>query len=175
MVKRRILFITAILAVMVAMTGIAAATDLIITRADPNDEIAATDPVSVTDGSSLILSLKLQNTPDDSAIHTVTTCAIIPMGGAPLNGMSVTCPDSLNPGGVDPSFFPDSLMITDGSANPGDMYFLLIAVNGTTLKYYSLASASRNVNNVPEFPAVALPIAAVIGLVFFFQQRREKK
>ncbi|MCX9081104.1 MAG: PEF-CTERM sorting domain-containing protein [Candidatus Methanoperedens sp.] len=30
-------------------------------------------------------------------------------------------------------------------------------------------------SQIPEFPAVALPVAAVIGIVFFFQQRREKK
>lgn len=30
-------------------------------------------------------------------------------------------------------------------------------------------------NQIPEFPAVALPVAAVIGIVFFFQQRKEKK
>ena len=28
---------------------------------------------------------------------------------------------------------------------------------------------------IPEFPTVALPIAAVIGLLFFFQQRNSKK
>jgi hypothetical protein len=33
-----------------------------------------------------------------------------------------------------------------------------------------------NINiSIPEFPTVALPIAAVIGLVFFFQQRKNKK
>jgi hypothetical protein len=28
---------------------------------------------------------------------------------------------------------------------------------------------------IPEFPTVALPIAAVIGLVFFFQNRKKKE
>ncbi|MBU4222554.1 MAG: PEF-CTERM sorting domain-containing protein [Euryarchaeota archaeon] len=30
-------------------------------------------------------------------------------------------------------------------------------------------------NSIPEFPIVALPLAAVLGLVFFFQQRKIKK
>jgi hypothetical protein len=30
-------------------------------------------------------------------------------------------------------------------------------------------------NQIPEFPTVALPIAAVIGLVFFFQNRKKKE
>jgi hypothetical protein len=29
--------------------------------------------------------------------------------------------------------------------------------------------------NIPEFPTVALPVAAVIGLVFFFQRRKRKE
>jgi hypothetical protein len=29
--------------------------------------------------------------------------------------------------------------------------------------------------NIPEFPTVALPIAAVIGLVFFFQHKKKKE
>lgn len=31
------------------------------------------------------------------------------------------------------------------------------------------------VNGIPEFPTVALPIAAVIGLVFFFQHKKKKE
>lgn len=30
-------------------------------------------------------------------------------------------------------------------------------------------------NDIPEFPTVALPIAAIIGLVFFFQQRKARR
>lgn len=30
------------------------------------------------------------------------------------------------------------------------------------------------INGIPEFPTVALPIAAVIGLVFFFQNKKKK-
>ncbi|MDD5616167.1 MAG: PEF-CTERM sorting domain-containing protein [Candidatus Methanoperedens sp.] len=30
-------------------------------------------------------------------------------------------------------------------------------------------------NSIPEFATVAIPIAAVLGLVFFFQQRKNKK
>ncbi|HJH28539.1 MAG TPA: PEF-CTERM sorting domain-containing protein, partial [Methanosarcinaceae archaeon] len=27
---------------------------------------------------------------------------------------------------------------------------------------------------VPEFPTIALPVAAILGLAFFFQRRREE-
>jgi len=32
-----------------------------------------------------------------------------------------------------------------------------------------------HVNGIPEFPTVALPIAAVIGMVFMFQSRKKKE
>jgi hypothetical protein len=37
------------------------------------------------------------------------------------------------------------------------------------------ASASQNFNaQIPEFPTVALPIAAILGLAFFMQRRKEE-
>ncbi|TGC11607.1 hypothetical protein CUN85_01410 [Methanolobus halotolerans] len=37
------------------------------------------------------------------------------------------------------------------------------------------ASASQNFNaQIPEFPTVALPIAAILGLAFIFQRRKEE-
>ncbi|SFM57078.1 PEF-CTERM sorting domain-containing protein [Methanolobus profundi] len=37
------------------------------------------------------------------------------------------------------------------------------------------ASASQNFNaQIPEFPTIALPVAAIIGLAFFMQRRKEE-
>lgn len=59
------------------------------------------------------------------------------------------------------------------------------APNGKYLFNYNLiwntesstrtAYIQAGVNAIPEIPKVALPIAAVIGLVFFFQQRKIKE
>ncbi len=38
----------------------------------------------------------------------------------------------------------------------------------------SYASASREVHSIPEFPTVALPVAAILGLAFFMQRRKEE-
>lgn len=38
----------------------------------------------------------------------------------------------------------------------------------------TLAAASKNITAVPEFPTVALPIAALIGLVFIFGRKKEE-
>lgn len=35
-----------------------------------------------------------------------------------------------------------------------------------------LGSASRNVNSIPEFPTVALPIASVLGLVYMVRKKK---
>ncbi|MCD4703604.1 MAG: PEF-CTERM sorting domain-containing protein, partial [Methanosarcinaceae archaeon] len=59
-----------------------------------------------------------------------------------------------------------------------------VGINGDG--YYSVASFDDHVcmlhfgldeynNNqeIPEFPTIALPIAAILGLAFFFQRRKE--
>lgn len=38
----------------------------------------------------------------------------------------------------------------------------------------TLAATSQNITAVPEFPTVALPIAALIGLVFIFGRKKEE-
>ena len=44
---------------------------------------------------------------------------------------------------------------------------------GTNL--YDTGLENRGISNVPEFPTIALPIAAILGLAFIFQRRREEE
>ncbi len=51
--------------------------------------------------------------------------------------------------------------------------------NGEAGIYYEKSNQEHefhveDVTNIPEFPKVALPIAAMIGLVFLFQQRKKE-
>jgi hypothetical protein len=49
-----------------------------------------------------------------------------------------------------------------------------VSVGGTsTTATFEIAASSTIVTGVPEFPTVALPIAAVIGLVFIFGRKKE--
>ena len=40
---------------------------------------------------------------------------------------------------------------------------------------YEFRAVDTLYGEIPEFPTVALPIAAVIGLVFFFQHKKRKE
>ena len=67
--------------------------------------------------------------------------------------------------------FTDSKVITvtvENTAPIGAVYKITIGDVG-----FILTSASTNVNFVPEFPTVALPVAAILGLVFVFGRRKE--
>ena len=85
-------------------------------------------------------------------------------------------------------------MVTDPLGNPSQLYteYLNIrdANNGATgtdkyvIKFDSgngvvaewpISTSTAVDTAIPEFATVAIPIAAVLGLVFFFQQRKNKK
>lgn len=44
---------------------------------------------------------------------------------------------------------------------------------GEISKEFVLTSASTTVSNIPEFPTVALPVAAILGLVFIFGRKKD--
>ena len=46
-------------------------------------------------------------------------------------------------------------------------------VTNTIIKNYDVAAQSPNVD-IPEFPTVALPVAAILGLVFIFGRKKEE-
>ncbi|WP_342304715.1 PEF-CTERM sorting domain-containing protein [Methanolobus sp. ZRKC5] len=45
---------------------------------------------------------------------------------------------------------------------------------GPVLASTEIDSASRYVESIPEFPTIALPVAAILGLAFFMQRRKEE-
>jgi hypothetical protein len=63
-------------------------------------------------------------------------------------------------------------------SQPDPGFFLYVfAENTLTGKDWAHTAYSHDGGfyQIPEFPIIAMPIAAVIGLVFFFQQRRKKE
>lgn len=58
-------------------------------------------------------------------------------------------------------------------ANEGDEYLPAVATgtSGTVAKDAGSASGTAN---IPEFPTVALPVAAILGLVFIFGRKKEE-
>lgn len=143
MVKRKILIITAILAVMVAMTGNAAARS--VAGLVYVDGSSNTIPIAGADVSAFNVA-----SPYQQLGSTVTS---------DLDGSFV----------IDVGTYSNSQIRVDATKN---------GKTGTTtgpwISLISLYIANPSVP-IPEFPTVAAPIAAVLGLVFFFQQRKNKK
>ncbi|MDP2217113.1 MAG: PEF-CTERM sorting domain-containing protein [Methanolobus sp.] len=63
----------------------------------------------------------------------------------------------------------------DENAAVGTVYKVTIQVAGVdTESVFIYGQASRQVESIPEFPTIALPIAAILGLAFFMQRRKEE-
>jgi hypothetical protein len=73
--------------------------------------------------------------------------------------------------------YPDILDITiiiDAASPSGTIYRVSIGAGPVTIES-EIDSASRYVNSeIPEFPTVALPVAAILGLAFFMQRRKDE-
>ena len=149
MVKRSILIITAMLALMVAMMGIAAATSYVVGE------------VKDVDGN-LVLGAEVTAYDENDIAFAVPIASVSSTDGA----YAITLPDGYIKSTVRVKAIKDS---NSGTAIGPKVYQINSPVQ-TVIYLVNIGNFS-----IPEFPAVALPIAAVIGLVFFFQQRREQK
>lgn len=159
--RNELIMITAMLAVMVAMTGTAAA--------------AITESVSP---NQLTLS------PEGTGTTTVTYTGI--SANSQINWWLEN--DDGNPA-TELKASDGGLYAFSGNYNIDSGVGRLITVQdltgtNTQSKYWLVTCLNSNCNrfrisveisSIPEFPTVALPVAAVIGLVFLFQQRKNKK
>jgi hypothetical protein len=104
----------------------------------------------------------------DVIIEKVDPATDLAIAGAPvyLSSSVKTLKVTLTPNTVFVYQSPITLKMEPGAV-PGDVY--RVAVGSDTFR----VSATTHVTSVPEFPTVALPIAAVIGLVFIFGRKKE--
>jgi len=200
--KQKIIAITAMLAVMVAMTGIAAANPwtIDINKGSPHETDVEPNDILLTPGVAHISSLYgnefIGDTPQTFPLNTIVECSA--SNPAPYN-TSCTTGDvqvvinnvagitnpfpSLGPviNNANPILATDSLTITlvNNPQDPLGTMYVVTVIGGPGTTGGENAAVSRTVKGVitpiPEFPTVALPIAAVIGLVFFFQQKKIKE
>ncbi|MEA1985048.1 MAG: PEF-CTERM sorting domain-containing protein [Euryarchaeota archaeon] len=155
----------------VAMTGTAAAYNAALY--DAVGVSPAPNPLIIQPGQSITLSYHMTNIlPGDvnqsfAYSHTVTVKGGT---GAAASDLTVTTPASVTPTS---QTYTDvgAITIVNGASSPMDgKYYVEITAGGGTVE---TAVASRTIE-VPEFPTIALPIAAILGLAFFFQRRREE-
>jgi len=64
------------------------------------------------------------------------------------------------------------------NANVGDTYIVTLTTNANGLynqRVIDLTAVSQQqYEAIPEFPTIALPVAAILGLAFFMQRRKEE-
>jgi hypothetical protein len=173
--RNKIIMITAMLAVMVAMTGIAAANpyDAFIYVADGS--AAAPQPLLIPNGGNVDLSYRGENIVNAAINKDLKyNYSVVAFGGGVVGDITVTFTHA--------NFHPTAKNFTDvgvvniarsASAPAGATYRVTIKA-GDEAADVDFGAASRNLE-VPEFPTVALPIAAVIGLVFLFQNKKKKE
>ena len=163
--RKKTVLITAMLAVMVAMTGIVAAMDAAIVDSAGNP---APVNISLVQGDQIDLNFRTANFVPGIYPVNVT---IVPLNGGNAGNWQViiSATDNMVTN-------PTLLLFTvkNNGALPGELVRVTITAGQLTAGA-DFGAASRNFNSIPEFPAVALPVAAVIGLVFFFQQKKKKE
>jgi hypothetical protein len=174
--------ITAMLAVMVAMTGLAAASPFngeLWTQ--DGSAIAPASNIPITQGETLHYSYKASGVYYNALEGSYSLpyfVTITPLGTGVMGDITVWT----DPAGLlvnaNPAMNLDDVTITLNTYRAGAAYFVEIKAAGATTSALTLESgqASRTwESQIPEFPSVALPVGAAIGLMFLFQTRRNKK
>jgi len=174
--KRQILVITAMLAVMVAMTGIAAATYVNIDTSNALTEAdIISNPLDGTTTSTNVVIGSITGSTGSRTLRVVTSNANLyakVYEGATDTGFGNNIAASTTWSWTgSPNYRILNIDVYGTEAGTVTVYDEL---TGTVMGSAGVNSGSADVN-VPEFPTVALPIAAVIGLVFFFQQKKKKE
>lgn len=170
--KTKILMITVALAVMMAFTGIAGATGILVVP----------DPVTVNPNTYTSHDVKVTSTLN-KPVDSLEIAYVIKPGGLIMEPIT--------------NYFDvkiDSVVTTSvsdgGSASPRTYVVEYKLKNGAPVGTYTVQYKATDtdtgvseghydvpatLNAIPEFPTVALPIAAVIGLVFLLGNRKNKE
>jgi hypothetical protein len=175
--RNKLIMIIAMLAVMISMTGIAAAYDANIWNAAGTG--AAGNPINLHRGGNITLSFHGENIvagaigTDLPYSYVVVALATGSAVGA-VGDITVTLPANFHPTAATFTDIGAINVALSASAPIGAEYRVTIK-GGDEAVDIDFGSPSRNFNSIPEYAVVALPVAAVIGLVFFLQNRKNKK
>nr|WP_321497928.1 PEF-CTERM sorting domain-containing protein [uncultured Methanolobus sp.] len=164
----------------IAMAGTASAYQAVLYDAAGNN--VAANPVLLKPGESIVLSYYASSIIpaeyDEFFEYTVEDISVRAGSPATASASDVTIefdtaytPDGFIPGGAS---YMDTGVITvslDENAPEGARYYIEVGAGGETVEFQT---ASRTIETIPEFPTIALPVAAIIGLAFFMQRRKEE-
>ena len=162
---------------LVGMIGTAAA--------DPYDALLynaagtapAVTPINLLPGQTIILSyhaekVAVQSIGDDIPYWNKVTVVSDGSLGELKTDITVVTPVNFTPTAA---ICTDVGVITITNNGPiGAVYNVEIGATGGVV-YFETGSASRPTNSIPEFPTVALPIAAILGLMFIISSKKKKE
>lgn len=136
---------------------------------------AAPNPITLKPGYDLTLSYRGENINSVAFNEPLKYVVTI----TPKNSLAKTSDVSYTL--LHPDFTPTGSTSTDvgvitlhlsSTASQSAQYLVSIKA-GDEITDVEFGGAARTVNSIPEFPTVALPVAAVLGLVFIFGRKKE--
>lgn len=168
------------LVVLLAMAGTATAYQAILYDADGN--AVASNPIYMEPGDSVVLSYYASSilsseyneffeyTVEEISVRAGSPAEAVP-GDITIDFNTAYNPDGFIPGGSE--YMDDGVIIVtmDADAPVGARYYIEIGAGGGVVEFQT---ASRTIEAIPEFPTIALPVAAIIGLAFFIQRRKQE-
>ncbi|AFV22960.1 hypothetical protein Mpsy_0751 [Methanolobus psychrophilus R15] len=156
-----------------AMAGTASAYDAFIWNAAGTG--AAPQPLVLKAGDSITLSFRAENiAPAAVGVPLVYDYTVVALaGGAQVSDITVNLPAAFTPTATTDTDIGAIEVTLDAAALYGAEYRVTIKAGDEQVDI-DFGSASRNIESIPEFPTIALPIAAILGLAFFMQRRKEE-
>ena len=173
MKKLLVLFIVA----MIAMMGSAHALDVQIMNKEGTFAIG--DPIIIQPGQTGTFSVGLEDY--DTAIagnehnYNITVYAL--SGDASVDDVTATLLKTSVAPPAPAGLYVDEEVFTltmDEDAPGTGVWQVYVEVGEIGVSGVQFGSATRNVE-IPEFPTIALPIAAILGLAFFMQRRNREE
>lgn len=166
---RKVIIILAVLALFV---GTASAYDANIWNAAGTNP--APNPIVIKPGETLTFSYHGENFPANNQVLPYFADVQAVGGGASDTDMTVVITKAnMEPGVADPYTDAGVIQITLDANAPVTGQWRVTIGAGEDAVTKDVGSAARNFL-IPEFPTVALPIAAILGLAFLFQRRKEE-
>jgi hypothetical protein len=160
------------IAVIALFTGTAAAYDANIWNAAGT--VAAPNPITIQPGQTLTFSYNGVNFAADNQVLPYYSDVVAVGGGAVDTDMTVTISKTnFEPGTADPYTDVGVIQISLDENAPKTGQWRVTIGAGEDAITKDVGSAARNFL-IPEFPTIALPVAAIIGLAFFMQRRKEE-
>ena len=134
----------------------------------------APNPIVIHPGETLTFSYHGQNFAADNQVLPYYSEVVAVSGGAQVSDMTVSISKTnFEPGTADPYTDVGVIQITLDANAPRTGQWRVTIGAGPDAVTADIGSAARNFL-IPEFPTIALPVAAILGLAFFMQRRKEE-